>query len=143
MIEITDRPQIAVTRIKAIDSIVEGRVKAETRLIKLASWIRMNYGSTMNQALKTVIPIKESVKAKEKKVVKLIVSQEQAKEYLAEFIRKSNHARVRLLQALIEDELIEYSLITGKLNVTAQTIKSLKKWGLLRFKSVNITVILF
>lgn len=134
VIELTDRPQIAVTRIKEIDSIVEGRVKAETRLIRLAAWIRHNYGSTMNQALKTVIPIKESVKAKEKKMVRLIISREEALEKLQEFTRKSNHARVRLLSALLDDEMIEYSLITGKLNVTGQTIKSFEKMGIIEIE---------
>lgn len=134
VIELTDRPQIAVTRIKEIDSIVEGRVKAETRLIRLAAWIRHNYGSTMNQALKTVVPIKESVKAKEKKMVRLIISREEALEKLQEFTRKSNHARVRLLSALLDDEMIEYSLITGKLNVTGQTIKSFEKMGIIEIE---------
>jgi len=118
IVEMTNIPEFDVTKIKPITSAVEGKVKVEGRLIQLASWIRQNYGSTMNQALKTVIPIKESVKQK-------------AKEYLAEFRRKHNGARVRFMESLIEDEIIEYGLVTGKLSIASQTIKSFESMGII------------
>ena len=40
-------------------------IPIESRLISLASWIAKNYGSTMNQALKTVLPVKEKRKTGE------------------------------------------------------------------------------
>ena len=134
IVEMTNIPEFDVTKIKPITSAVEGKVKVEGRLIQLASWIRQNYGSTMNQALKTVIPIKESVKQKEKKAVKLIIPIEKAKEYLAEFERKHNGARVRFMESLIEDEIIEYGLVTGKLNIAAQTIKSFESLGIIEIQ---------
>lgn len=131
IIEITEVPEFDVTKIKSVVGVVDGKVKAEGRLIQLAAWIRRNYGSTMNQALKTVIPIKESMKQKEKKAVKLTIPIEEAQTYLAEFERKHNSARVRLMKALMEDEIIEYSLVTGKLNVTAQTVKAFENMGII------------
>ena len=131
IVEMTNIPEFDVTKIKPITSAVEGKVKVEGRLIQLASWIRQNYGSTMNQALKTVIPIKESVKQKEKKAVKLVIPIEKAKEYLAEFRRKHNGARVRFMESLIEDEIIEYGLVTGKLSIASQTIKSFESMGII------------
>lgn len=38
----------------------------ESRLIALAAWMKETYGSTMIQALKTVLPVKDKVRAKEK-----------------------------------------------------------------------------
>lgn len=50
----------------------------------------------MNQALKTVLPVKEKVRQKEKKTVRLAVSKEKAAEYLALYEKKNAVARVRL-----------------------------------------------
>lgn len=135
VVEITGVPEFDVTKIKPITSMVEGKVRVEGRLIQLASWIRHNYGSTMNQALKTVIPIKESMKQKEKKAVRLIIPIEKAEEFLIEFTRKHNSARVRLMEALIEDEIIEYGLVTGKLNVAANTVRSFESMGIIEIST--------
>lgn len=43
-------------RTKDILGIVEKGVSVEDKMIALAAWIRKNYGSTMIQALKTVLP---------------------------------------------------------------------------------------
>lgn len=51
---------------KKISSVIEGAVEVESMLIKLAWWIKENYGSTMNQALKTVIPVKKQSQGKGK-----------------------------------------------------------------------------
>ena len=65
VIEVTDKPSFDVSKMKKISSVIEGAVEVESMLIKLAWWIKENYGSTMNQALKTVIPVKNKVRAKE------------------------------------------------------------------------------
>ena len=49
-------------KIKEISGLVEGSVSAESQLIELAWWMKERYGSTMNQALKTVLPVKQKVK---------------------------------------------------------------------------------
>ena len=41
----------------------------ESRLIALAAWMKETYGSTMIQALKTVLPVKDKVRAKEKRLI--------------------------------------------------------------------------
>ncbi len=129
VIELTNKAEYDPEKIKSISSVEESLVQVEGRLIKLAAWIRHNYGSTMNQALKTVIPIKESVKHLEKKAIRLDITKEEANELLLEFKRKNNVARARLFEALIEDEIIEYSLVINKLNISAQTIKALVNKG--------------
>ncbi len=129
VVNITDTPVFDVERMKDVDSVCEGNVAIETRMIKLAAFIRRNYGGSMNQALKTVIPIKKSVKAKEKKSIQLLLSKEEATGLLCEFTRKKNVAKARFMEALIEEEVIEYSLVTNKLNISAQTIKSFESNG--------------
>lgn len=47
-------------RMKEIQGIVPGGVSIEDKMIALAGWIRKNYGSTMIQALKTVLPAKQT-----------------------------------------------------------------------------------
>ncbi|MFR6560941.1 MAG: hypothetical protein ACLUR5_02205 [Eubacterium ventriosum] len=46
----------------------------------MAYWIKENYGSTMNQALKTVIPVKNKIRNIEKKTIVLNLNSEQLEE---------------------------------------------------------------
>lgn len=61
VINITDSPGFDVEKMKSISGIPTKGLMIEGRLIKLAAWIRKNYGSTMFDALKTVMPVKERV----------------------------------------------------------------------------------
>ena len=73
VIEITDICNYEPEKIKSIVSISEKMVPIEMNKIKLAAWIRKYYGATMNQALKTVIPVKNTVRANTKKIIKLLM----------------------------------------------------------------------
>ena len=59
VVELTDEAEFEISRLKPISAIKKGSVPIESQLIALAAWMRRNYGGTMNQALKTVIPIKQ------------------------------------------------------------------------------------
>ena len=76
VIGLSDKPKIAPEKIKEISEICSGEETTESRLIALAAWMRENYGSTMIQALRTVLPIQEKIKAKEKKYICLDISEE-------------------------------------------------------------------
>ena len=67
VVEITDRPDYDKDKIKEIIGVTEKSITADARLIELAWWMKEQYGSTMNQALKTVLPVKKRVKARNKK----------------------------------------------------------------------------
>ena len=71
-------------KIKEISEICSGEETTESRLIALAAWMRENYGSTMIQALRTVLPIQEKIKAKEKKYICLDISEEAGTQLLKE-----------------------------------------------------------
>ena len=48
-----------ISKVKEIADISRSGVEIETKLIALAAWMKSNYGGTMLQSLKTVLPIKE------------------------------------------------------------------------------------
>lgn len=76
VVDITDKTEYDVTRIKEIAGVVSGSVTAGSQLIALAWWMKEQYGSTMNQALKTVIPVKQKVKARNPQVVETLIGEE-------------------------------------------------------------------
>ena len=135
VVELTDEPEFEVAKIKEIIGIVTDSVPIESQLIALAGWMKKNYGATMNHALKTVIPIKKKSKAVEHKSVRLKLTEIEAKSELAEFERKHQKARVRLLSALIENPQMDQSMITQKLNVSGTVIRALETMGIVEVVS--------
>ena len=109
----------------------------ESQLIEMAAWIRKNYGSTMNQALKTVLPIKKQTRHVEHKTVKLLLDETQAQQKLALFESKHYKAKARLLRELIAQKEIDYTMITQKLNVSAATIRNLQEQQILQIETTT------
>jgi primosomal protein N' (replication factor Y) len=138
VLELTDIPEFDISKIKPIQSLIENSIMIESQLIALANWIKDNYGGTMIQSLKTVIPVKQKVKAKEKRWIKLIADDNTAKEQLELYIKKHNTARERLLTELIDKKLLDYEVVTGKLNISATVIKALSEQGILTVESKQI-----
>ena len=122
-------------RTKEIQGIVRDGVSVEDKMMSLAGWIRKNYGSTMIQALKTVLPAKQSVKKLEHKTIRRNMGREEILSLLGESRRKKQVAKERLLRELAEQESLPYEWVTGKLGVSGQTIKSLETAGALRVVS--------
>lgn len=129
VIEVTVIPSFDVKKMKSIISLYDGAVEVESRLINLAWWIKENYGSTMNQALKTVIPVKNKVRGIEKKTIVLNLSAEQMQEKLAQYKKKNAKARVRLLNELAEVKKLSRELVVGKLNISPSTLKTMEQLG--------------
>ena len=115
-------------RIKEIRSVIKDSVGAESKQIRLAAWIKENYGGTMIQALKTVLPVKTTVKPKENKKIVLKADRETAIAYMGECQRhKSRGAAAKLLQELLEETELPYELVTEKLMVSSSVIATLQK----------------
>lgn len=134
VVDFSERTDYDESRIKDISSVCEKSITAEERLISLAAFIKEKYGSTMITALKTVLPVKKVTKALEKKSVIAVWEATELSEAAREAERKSQRAKARLLDALCESPRIDYSLVTGKLNVSAQTILSLQKQGIIEIE---------
>ncbi len=62
VINITDKPSYDLDKLKSISGIPDKSLAMEGKLIKLAAWMKEKYGSTMYNALKTVMPVKEKVR---------------------------------------------------------------------------------
>ena len=103
VIGISDTPKLSPEKIKPVLEVVTQGIEIESHLIALAGWIAKNYGSTVNQALKTVLLVKEKASAKEKKYIRLLISKEEGQTYLEEFTRKHYLAKARLMEALLEN----------------------------------------
>ncbi|MBQ7065320.1 MAG: primosomal protein N' [Lachnospiraceae bacterium] len=135
VMELTDKTEYPIDKLKEILDVSKESISVQSEQVRLAVWLKRNYGSTMIAALKTVLPVKEKVRAVEKKSLSLNIEKEQAKELLLEFEKKHQVAKVRLLNELLENDKIPYNLVTGKLGVTGKTIS-----GLVEKQIVNIQV---
>lgn len=137
VIEIGEDCKFDPQRTKDILEITTKNAGVEDRLIALAGWIRKNYGSTMIQALKTVIPAKQTVKRLEHRTLQRLMNREEIISLLGESRRKKQVAKERLLRELVEQEEIPYEWVTGKLGVSAQTVRGLEKAGAVKVVSTE------
>ena len=135
VLELTDEIACDPQKLKPIMEICKDSVQAESQLIELAEWMRKHYGGTLNQALKTVLPVKEKTKAVERKILHLAMAEGKAREMLGLFEAKRRTAKARLLRALLEEKQLEYTLVTQKLGVTAAVIRALEEKGILTIET--------
>ncbi len=119
-------------RMKEVRAVADSGVGIEDKMIILAGWIRKNYGSTMIQALKAVLPAKRSVKKAEHRTVQRLLGREEIISLMGESGRRGQVAKERLLRELAEQESIPYEWVTGRLGVSPQTVSSLEKAGVIR-----------
>ncbi len=133
VVNITDEPEFDVARMKLVESLVDNSVSIEGRMIKLAYWMKHNYGSTINQALKTVLPVKETVKEKKQSIISLSKEYADDSEKLGNFLkeceRKHYAAKQRLVGALSENGALDEGIVRAKLNISASTVAALVKQG--------------
>ena len=134
----SEKCEYDLSKVKSILSISEKGMEIETRLIALAAWMKEHYGGTMIQSLKTVLPIRQKENAKVKKHLRLLLSEKEGEEKLAFYRKKNQKARARLLEALLADRLLDYELVTGKLNITLPVIRALEEQGVLKMESEQI-----
>ena len=135
---ISDKSKYDPGKVKDIISVTGDDALVEQKLIRLAYWMKNRYGSTMNRALSTVLPVKKKIRAVEQRDIVLLLSDEEAAEKLDHFVRKHMVARARLLEELIREHSIDYRLVTGKLNISASTIRALAEQGILEVRSKRV-----
>ncbi len=133
VLNIKDKSNFDESKLKAIESILPKSTSIEGDMIALANFIRTNYGSTMNQALKTVMPVKQSAKPIVEKFISLTCSEKQAREAIELFSKgKKSPAKIRLLLELVNEKVLPYEIVKDKLNISSPTLKSLEKDGLIK-----------
>ena len=126
VIGIGDRPAYAEDKIKEIRRISEEGMSARGSQIRLAAWIREQYGSTMIAALRTVLPVGRKMATPQKRQIRLAQSPEETQPALAICRRKRQNARLRLLERLCEEGEIPYECATGELSVTPAVIRAVE-----------------
>ncbi len=138
IVGISREPKLATELIKPIAQVVEGAQVIESHLIYLAYWMKENFGGTMNDSLKTVIPVKKSVKIKEQRSIKLTVDPERANQLFYEYQRKNNKAKLRLLEALLKEKEIDYEVAIGPLKIPRATIQGMEQQGVMKVLSQQL-----
>lgn len=138
VINITDELSYDIDKMKYLDSISEKKLPVEGRLIQLAAWMKLNFGSTMSQALRTVLPVKKSVRGIENRLISLKITPEEAESYLMEIKDKKKYsARARLIRALLDVGQIEQRFAVNKLSVSNSTINTLENGGIIEINIEN------
>ena len=121
-------------KIKSLTGIRKKDMGVESEFILLAEYISKNYGSTMLQALKTVVPIKQKVQAVEDSILTLKLDQGQAEHLLKTYQSKNYKAKVRLLQQLLDapNHTLHKSQVIRQKIATLSVIKAFEEAGVIR-----------
>ena len=139
IIEITDQPEYDILKMKEITGIKKGSLKIESQLILLARFIKEEYGCTMNKALKTVIPVKKSVKGIEKKWIELGIDSENAEKEIEKYEkRKNTQTRAALLKKLLINPRIEQSELIEQFGITTAVIHAMEKQQLIKISTDSV-----
>lgn len=133
VVGITQETDYPKEKIKSILRIVDKEMGVEGEFILLAEFISRNYGSTMLQALKTVVPVKEKVQAVEDSILTLKVSEIQAQALVEEYERKHYKAKVRLLEQLLKapENMLKRSYVVKQKIAAAPVIQSFEEAGII------------
>ncbi len=138
VVGLTDRAEFDTARIKSISGVVPGSVTAESRLIRLAWWMKERYGSTMNQALKTVLPVKQKVRQKQVRSVCRLMTAQETREAAEEAGRRHHRARERLLLALSDAPRLPYEVVTNQMHLSPASLKLMAEKGLIALESETV-----
>lgn len=103
VVNLTEQPAFDVNRIKDILKVEQKQVPVEGQLLALAGFIRDRYGSTMNEALKTVLPVRKKIKSVEEHWLNFAMDERSVRDILHEYERKHYVAKARLIRGLLAE----------------------------------------
>lgn len=138
VVDLSDEPKYPVEKLKSILSVDDKAVTAQSSQIRIAYWMKRQYGSTMIAALKIVLPVKQKLKQLEKKKVTRCLPAEELRELAESCEAKHQPAKARVLRALAEEEVLPYELIRQKLSVASATLQALQKQGCLQIETESL-----
>lgn len=137
VIGITEIPSWEVDKMKEILSVEEKKITLESELIQIAWFIRETCGATMNQALKTVIPVKSKTKEIEKAEISLAQdyqTPEKWKELLEHYQKKHAAVRIRLVEALMKQTVLNQEYVKKVLKISSSVLKEMEKGNIITVK---------
>ena len=137
VIGFSDTPNFDVERIKSIICINKTAVSAKGRVLTTAAWIKKRYGSTMINALRTVLPVKKKIKSAEYSTVCRNAAPDEILIEIKKLDPVRYISRIRILNALLEAKEIPQAMITDKLGVSSSVLKTLEKKGFIRIEKTR------
>ena len=139
VVGVSEKPKYDKSRLKNIEDVPDKAISATQVLISLACWMKEYYGSTMNDAIKTTMPVRRKIKEMTRKRVVLKADDESAKELYVNLCGKKNAAaRVRLLRELIKTKQLDYEYVRKNLNISNATLNSLLEKGIIDIESTRL-----
>lgn len=137
VVNLSNTPEIDPDKIRPLDGIVKSSTTIDERMIKLAYWMKTNYGSTINQALKTVIPVKEKVKQVNNRTVRLLISPREALSMSEEY-RTSKRKQSEILKFLSNNPVCDYRKVTQQMGQVRQSLTALSDAGLIEIDTQRV-----
>lgn len=123
VLELSEHPKIDPERIRPIHGLDAQHFDLPSRQIALAAWMKKRYGSTMVQALRTVMPVQVRKKNKIRETLVRAVDGPEAEKWMAIFLAKNQRNRARLMEALIHNPRLLKSEATKKLRISPETFR--------------------
>lgn len=133
VVEVKEDTEIDKSLIKDILRKSETGVQIEGKLIKLAYWLKSNYGGTVNEALRSVLQAPRKIERIKERTVSLLKGREEAEDILREFERKKYTVKAKILRRSIEGDFNYESFIKEE-KATASAFNSLTKDGIIEIK---------
>ncbi len=133
VIDITDQISFDPSKVKDIDAVDSNAYTIESNLIRMAFYLKETCGSTMIQALRTVLPVKSRVRPKVEGRVILSMSLSGAEDLAREWERKHYSARARVLRLLIDQGSIAKKEAVAA-GLTHQSIMKIAGQGIWRLE---------
>ncbi len=140
IIGLHEKPDFDIARTKEIQEVVKQGVVVESHLLSLAYWIKENYGSTVNDAIKAVMPVRQEVREKISRTVYPAVSREKMQEQRILFEKKHYTAKLRVLDQLLSPtgdfvSGMDYTMLQKKAGTTAAVLRGLQEQGLITIET--------
>ena len=137
VVGLANAPSFPEDRMKEVAGVCLDAVPAASQLIRLAWWMKEVYGSTMSQALKTVLPVKQKVKVRRERVIVSRMDAGVLADQIKEAERKGFKARIRLLEALREGGRLPWQVAKNQLNLSESTLKPLEERGFIAVEEMK------
>lgn len=133
IVELTERQDYTGNGMKELLEVIQTEVAVEDQLVQLAVWMKERYGSTLNQCLKTVMPVKEKVRTVQKRFYELSADRQRIEQVLSEARKRRNcQGRVRVLETLQREGRQSETQLCSSQQVSKSVLKALAEAGAIR-----------
>jgi len=123
--------------LKSINSIVEG-LSVESELIQLAYFIAKRYITTIQLALKSMIPTNQSIKNVTMTNIECIIDSSQITEHISQLNNPRFIARKKAFQFLLTHPITTFEEISIATGITMSMVKTMAKKGYIQLDTIQV-----